>query len=64
MPVPGMDQRFLWAPDKHDNLRCLYVYKYTSMEEGSFKVWTPPPADEGKFRYCGTRPPEPLVAQR
>jgi ABC-type branched-subunit amino acid transport system substrate-binding protein len=58
---PGMDQRFLWAPDKHDTLRCLYVHKYTSMEEGSFKVWTPA---EGKFKYCGGVEQRPLAGKR
>ena len=58
---PGLGQTFLWKPDMHDTLRCNYVFKYTSMEAGSSKVWTPDPT---QFKNCGTTPQRPLAGSR
>ena len=58
---PGLGQEFLWKPGLHDTLRCNYMFKYTSMEEGSGKVWTPDPT---QFKSCGSLPPQPLSASR
>lgn len=58
---PGLGQTFLWKPDMHDTLRCNYMFKYTSMEAGSSKVWTPDPT---QFKNCGSLPQRPLAAKR
>ncbi|HEY4410808.1 MAG TPA: ABC transporter substrate-binding protein [Acidimicrobiia bacterium] len=58
---PGLAQTFLWKPGLHDTLRCNYMFKYTSMEEGSGKVWTPDPT---QFKSCGDLPQQPLSAAR
>jgi ABC-type branched-subunit amino acid transport system substrate-binding protein len=59
---PDLGQSFLWKPNVHDTLRCEYMFKYSSTDEGSFKVWQPVPADQ--FRTCGDLPEKPLTAQR
>jgi ABC-type branched-subunit amino acid transport system substrate-binding protein len=58
---PGLAQQFLWKPGLHDTLRCIFMFKYTGMEEGSAKVWTPDPT---QFKSCGTLPEQPLSASR
>ena len=59
---PDLGQSFTWKPNAHDTLRCEYMFKYSSTDEGSFKVWQPVAADQ--FRTCGDLPEKPLTAQR
>jgi len=58
---PGLGATFLWKPGLHDTLRCNYMFKYSSMEEGSSKVWAPDPT---QFKTCGDLPERPLSAVR
>ena len=59
---PDLGQTFMWKPNAHDTLRCEYMFKYSSTDEGSFKVWQPVAPDQ--FRTCGDLPEKPLTAQR
>jgi ABC-type branched-subunit amino acid transport system substrate-binding protein len=58
---PGLGAKFLWKPDMHDTLRCNYMFKYSSLEVGSYKVWAPDPS---QFRQCGSLPERPLEGRR
>jgi ABC-type branched-subunit amino acid transport system substrate-binding protein len=46
-----LGQTYLWQPGNHDQLRCEYMYKYSSTKSGSYKVWEPDPT---KHQICDT----------
>jgi ABC-type branched-subunit amino acid transport system substrate-binding protein len=58
---PDLGTTFTWKPNAHDTMKCVYMFKYASTDEGSFKVWQPVP---DQFKSCGSYPEKPLTAQR